>query len=64
MSKKIKTVEEVRLLIAQLLNQENDQYALLTAQIPKLTAFNPILETLEYAHKEKIMLLERIYREL
>lgn len=62
-----KTQEDIRLLVARLLNEENDDYAQLVKILDfasDLTSTQQLLETLSFAHKAKIELLERLYKEI
>jgi hypothetical protein len=62
-----KSIEDVRLLVAQLINEENDNHAKRVATLDfcsDLTKAQELIEVLSFAHKKSIALLERIYKEL
>ena len=62
-----KTTEEIRLIVAQMLNDENDSYSRLIKGLnfcSGLTSTQQLIETLTFAHKAKVELLERLYKDI
>jgi hypothetical protein len=62
-----KSAEDIRLIVAQMLNEENDSYSHLIKSLniyAHLTATQQLIETLNFAHKAKVELLERLYKEI
>jgi hypothetical protein len=62
-----KTPEDIRLMMAQALNDENDSFARIIKGLSSysdLTSAQQLLEALTFAHKEKVKLLEWLYREI
>jgi hypothetical protein len=63
----MKNVEDVRLLIAKMINEENDNHAERLAALDfcyDLTKTQELLEILSFAHRKSIALLEKVYKEL
>lgn len=59
--------EEIRLYIADLINQENEQYSNLVQSLRSVADLDPtkrLLEIISFAHKAKIDLLEKIFKNL
>lgn len=70
MSKKLdentkKYKDEVLLFISKLINEENYKYTNRINSISfELTKSKELIEILSFAHKENILLLDKIYKEL
>ena len=60
------THEQLRLLVATMINDENTDYAQTTARLNPYPASTTkdLTDLLTYAHKEKLRVLEALYREL
>ena len=59
------TQEETRLYVATLINEENADYAAKIEQLdsyPNTRASIELVEIFVYAHREKLRILEQLYR--
>lgn len=62
-----KSNEDTKLFIARLINEENDFFAVELARLKYyngISSAQKLIETITFAHKKSIELLEKIYAEL
>jgi hypothetical protein len=56
--------ESAKLVIARLINEENDQYAQELRQLNGFPGIDGVIDSLDFAHKRVLKLLEKAYGEL